>query len=460
MTSLLTILLMACCGLAAPVSRVLAYHGFQEQATEELLAHPEVKGALRAIDAWIEGVRIYDRIPGVSVGIVLDQELIWHNGYGYSNLEELRPADATTLYSICSMSKMFTSIGVMQLRDANDLTLRDPVSDHLDWFDISQQYEASGPITIEGLLTHTSGLPVEAAFPYWNGPDFPFPTRPQMIEALKTQSTLYPSRHRYEYSNLGFAIAGEIVRERSGQEYQAYMKANILDPLGLSSTRTYYPEELRGDELAIGYTGMGRSGIREPVNPFFAQGITPAVGFTSSVVDLASFASWQFRLLENGGNEVLNAQTLREMHRPHWVEPDADWMYGLGFEISRSGGMTVVGHGGGCPGYKTNFAMSPKDKTAAVVMTNVFDGPAQRVAHAILKTITSAVNEAKTPSNDTIPKFSMYEGNSNLFWAERFLQFHGPRGTGAEGDWWRAVNLIVPDGGTSNNRLVVFVRYQ
>jgi CubicO group peptidase (beta-lactamase class C family) len=299
----------------------------------------------------------------------------------------------------------------MQLRDAGKLTLRDPVGDHLDWFTITQAYDDSGPITIESLLTHSSGLPREADFPYWGGPGFPFPTRQQMIEKLKTQSTLYPAQRQYQYSNLALSLAGEIVQERSGQEYQAYVKANILDPLGLGNTRPYYPEELRGEELAIGYTGMGRSGTREPVNPFFTRGITPAAGFTSSVNDLGSFASWQFRLLEAGGSEVLDANTLREMHRIHWLDGDQGWQYGLGFEIWKVGDNTVVGHGGGCPGYITNFLMTAKEEIAVVALTNAGDGPAQRLAQNVLQTISPALKEAKTASDGTMPNFSMYEGN-------------------------------------------------
>jgi len=299
----------------------------------------------------------------------------------------------------------------MQLRDAGKLTLRDSVGDHLDWFNIRQSYDDSGPITIESLLTHSSGLPREADFPYWGGPDFPFPTREQMIEKLKTQSTLYPAQRQYQYSNLALSLAGEIVQVRSGQDYQAYVKANILDPLGLKSTRPYYPEKMRGEDLAIGYTGMDRSGTREAVEPFFTRGITPAAGFTSSVNDLGNFASWQFRLLEEGGSEVLDANTLREMHRIHWLDADHGWQYGLGFEIWKVGDITVVGHGGGCPGYITNILMTTKEEIAVIALTNAGDGPAQRLAQNVLKTISPALKKAQTQSVETMPDFSMYEGS-------------------------------------------------
>lgn len=378
---------------------------------EELLSHPEVMGALAVIDAWVDGRQMFERIPGISIGIVHDQDLLWASGYGYANLETERPADADTLYSICSISKLFTAIGIMQLRDENKLRLRDSVSDHLDWFDITQAHEGSGPVTIEGLMTHSSGLPRESDFPYWIGPDFPFPTREEMIERLDSQQTLYPSQHYFQYSNLGWSLAGEIVQERSGQEYDEYVQEHILDPLDLGSTRTYYPEDMRGEQLAVGYTGLHRDLSRDPVKPFFTRGITAAAGFTSSVNDLASFASWQFRLLDNGGEEVLAANTLREMHRVHWVDPDWKTTWGLGFSVRRADDTTYVSHGGGCPGYITSFTMVPKQKIAAVVLTNAGDGPAGSIAVNILNTIGAALEKAGTPSEDEIPDFSKFEGN-------------------------------------------------
>ena len=175
-----------------------------------------------------------------------------------------------------------------------------------------------------------------------------------------------------------------------GVQIYDYIKGQILEPLGLSNTRTYYPVEMRGDQLAIGYTGMHRSGKREPVEPFFTRGITAAAGFTSSVNDLASFASWKFRLLENGGKEVLSANTLREMHRVHWVDPDWETTWGIGFGIRRVEDTTLIGHGGGCPGYITGFLMVPKYKIAAIVLTNAGDGPAGMIAQNMLKTIGTA----------------------------------------------------------------------
>ena len=395
-------------------SFAMAANDAEELTPKQVLSHPEVQGALSAIDAWIDGVRLFDRVPGISAGIVFDQEVLWSRGYGYSNLDTERPADADTIYSICSISKLFTSIGIMQLRDQGELRLSDPIGSHLEWFDIQETFADGGPATIESLLTHSSGLPRESNFPYWNGPEFPFPTRDEMIARLGSQETLYPAQRHFQYSNLALSLAGEIVQARSGQEYQDYVDQKILTPLGLHDTRPYYPEELLGEQMALGYTGIDRRREREPVEPFFSRGITAAAGFTSTVNDLASFASWQFRLLESGESEVLAANTLREMHRVHWVDPDWETTWGVGFSVRRVDDMTVVGHGGGCPGYITQFAMVPDKKLAAIILTNAGDGPAGSVAINVLKTMVKALAAASKPAQDELPDYSRYEGNFEM----------------------------------------------
>lgn len=377
----------------------------------QLRDHPEIKGALKVIEAAFAGAHHYDQVPGMSAGIVYDQELVWTASYGYSNLETKQPAQADTIYSVCSISKLFTSIGLLQQRDAGALTLRDPVGKHLDWFTIEQTHPDRGPIDLRSLITHSSGLPRESDFPYWNAPDFPFPTNEALVERLAEQKTLYPPHELFQYSNLALSLAGEVVAAASGQAFDEYVSEHILRPLALGDTRPFYPENLRGKQLAVGYTGIHHDLKRHPVDPFFTRGVTAAAGFTSTVNDLARFASWQFRLLSNGGSEVLDSNTLREMHRVHWVDPDWKVTWGLGFAVRKVDDMTVVGHGGGCPGYITNFSMVPKHKVAVIVLTNAGDGPAGKLANFALKTLVPAVRSAATPAEDKPADLSMYEGN-------------------------------------------------
>jgi CubicO group peptidase (beta-lactamase class C family) len=353
-----------------------------------------VKDALNLIEVWIESQLAYDQIPGISMGIVYDQNLIWSKGFGVTDLEKNTPAAPNTIYSICSISKLFTSIAVMQLRDKKLLRLDDPVSKHLPWFKIEQLYPDGPPITIEALLTHSSGLPRESDFTYWNYPDYQFPTREEMIEKLKYQKTLYPADEHYQYSNLGLTLAGEIVLQVSGKNYEEYIEENIIQPLGLTDTRTCLPEELYGGRLATGYSATTREG-RRIKQPFFrCNAITPAAGFSSTVEDLARFAEWQLRLLEKGGTEILSANTLREMQRVHWLEPDWKTTRGLGFGVYRKGDINFVGHMGSCPGYGTALMIHPKTKIATIFMANALNVGTEHFSQTTYKIISPSIEAA------------------------------------------------------------------
>ena len=329
---------------------------------------PRFEQAVDLFEAWLDAKMDYEKIPSVSVGLVHDQDLVWAKGYGYAHPDAGVAATPSTMYSICSISKLFTSIGVMQQRDEGKLRLDDSVSDLLPWYDLDQAYGDGPAVSVAGILTHSSGLPRESAHPYWTGPDFPFPTREEIIEGLAGQETLYPGRRYFQYSNLGMALAGQLVEQASGMSYDDYIRSRILDPLGMADTYTDIPAEHKGDRFATGYTRLARNGQRGEATFFQARGIAPAAGFASTVEDLARLASWQFRLLEDGGTEVIDVNTLREMHRVHWVDPDFETMWGLGFAVSQRDDQRTVGHGGSCPGFRTTLQLIPAKKLAGVVM--------------------------------------------------------------------------------------------
>jgi CubicO group peptidase (beta-lactamase class C family) len=378
---------------------------------------PRVTSALGLLEAWADAKAAYEDIPGVSMAVVHDQQVLWAKGFGYADRERKAKASPETIYSICSISKLFTSIGVMQLRDAGKLQLDDPVVKHLPWFDIQQSYPDAPPITVRGLLTHSAGLPRETDHPYWTYPAFEFPTREEVIEGVSNQKTLYPEGLYFQYSNLGLTLAGEVVAELSGRPYAEYARRNILDPLGLSDTSPEIPEEHRGGRFAMGYGGKRREGERETLNFFQVRGIAPAAGYASTVLDLAKFASWQFRLLEKGDREVIDASTLREMQRVQWMDPDWETSRGLGFSVSRHDDTTFVGHGGGCPGFRSHLLLQTEEKFAAIVMTNAIDADANAftrtayeiVAPAIVEAVESP-EKAKAP-DDAIHKYTgTYQG--------------------------------------------------
>jgi len=355
-----------------------------------------VVSALELARTWLEAQRAYDQIPGVSAAIVVDQQVLWSGGFGQADLASGRAASADTIYSICSISKLFTSVAVMQQRDAGRLRLDDPVTQHLPWFTLKHA-EGEGAVTIEGLLTHASGLPRESDYPYWSAPDFAFPTHEQIVARVSQQNALYTPETHFQYSNLGLTLAGEIVAATSGLPYGDYARTRILEPLGLTTTTPEMPENQRSGRLATGYSALDRQARRLPVPFFKANGIAPAAGYASTVGDLGKFASWQFRLLAGGGTELLKATTLREMQRVHWVESDFETTWGLGFMVWRSDSKVFVGHGGSCPGYRTALLEMPEEKVATVFMANangVDSGKwAQRLYDIVGPAIRAAIKE-------------------------------------------------------------------
>ena len=395
----------------------------QKAEPSDLGNDPRIKDALGLLEVWVDARLAYQHLPGISMAVVYDQELLWSHGFGVSDLETKKPTTPQTIYSICSISKLFTSIGVMQLYDEGKLRLDDQLADLIPWFNIEEAHKGSGPITVRGILSHASGLPRESDFPYWTGPEFQFPSREQIKARLSAQSTLYPAEQYFQYSNLGLTLAGELIPELSGQSYGEYVKARILDPLELRDTTPEMPANQQGKRLATVYGALTRQGTR-PKMPFFqARGIAPAAGYASTVEDLAKFASWQFRLLESGGEEVLKASTLHEMQRVQWIDPD--WKEGtsrgLGFWVQRQDNKNFVGHGGSCPGYRSELRLNPDDKVAVVFMANATAIDPTLFTRQAHKMVGSAITDAtenpgKGKSDD--PILNKYTGLYRGDWGE------------------------------------------
>lgn len=358
----------------------------------------DYRESLRMINVWMDAQKDFDKLQGVSVSIVKDQNIIFKKGFGYSNPETGGSSDPATIYSICSISKLFTSVAIMQLWEQGKIRLDDSIRAIIPSLGLTQKFSESGPITIRSLLTHSSGLSRESDFPYWT--EFKFPGDKEVTEKLKKQETLYPASTYLQYSNLGMTILGHVISTISGMPYEKYVEENILKPLRLANTRTYMPKEFWGKQLAIGYSSQYRDGKRKALAYFNANGITPAAGFSSTAEDLALFAAWQFRLLKNGGKEILKASTLREMQRVHWLDPDWKNSWGLGFIVYQVENITYVGHDGSCPGYQSSLQMNMKDKIGVVVMSNSQGNNLDKYSEGIFSVLQKA--KPGTPAHDSL----------------------------------------------------------
>ncbi len=378
--------------------------------------------AFHLIEVWLDAQADYENLPGLSAIVVEDQEVLWSGAVGYANPSAEVAASPSTIYSICSISKLFTAVAIMKLYDEGKLRLDDRIEELLPWYNLEQRYPGSGPITVRSLLTHSSGLPRESDYPYWSGPDFPFPDQAAVRAKLGEQETLYRASDLFQYSNLGLTLLGEIVEEVSGQKYEDYVRQHILAPLHLVDTRTTLPQPLYGTRLAIGHSAITRSGERHQVNLFQANGIAAAAGFSSTVEDLGKFASWQLRLLEGDAKEVLLPSTLDYMQRIHWTNPDGDLTWGLGFEVYKnSAGDMIASHGGSCPGYRSSLAVNPSKKRATAVMINASGTNPGKYARGMTQIMSKVETTADKP--DTLADLSDYVGyySAQPWWSERYI---------------------------------------
>ena len=306
--------------------------------------------AYQLIEYWLDAQKDYEKIPGLTAIITDKNETRWVGSYGLA--DGVNPMNVESTFSICSISKLFTSVALMQLVEDGKLNLDDRIQDVLPSFDINNDFDDAPNLTLKSILSHSSGLPRESNHPYWSWPDFPFPTKESVLNELKNQKMLYPPSQYYQYSNLGLSLLGFLVEEVSGQSFDDYVNKNILIPLEMSSTKTYMSSDEYGKVLSLGYSSLNRNIEREKVNFFNADGIAAAAGFTSNVLDLAKFARWQLNLLSSFEKNILLPETLKNMHEVHWDDDLSSVTRGLGFGVYNLDGGTCVGHGGSCPGYR------------------------------------------------------------------------------------------------------------
>ena len=368
-----------------------------------ILDNPEISANIRLFEKWVESQMEYYNLPGLSMGIVYDQTLVWKKGFGYADVEKKVPMTPGTIFRLASITKLFTSTAIMQLRDAGKLRLDDPIEKHLPWFKIKNRFPDEPPITIWQILTHTSGLPREAAFPYWT--DHKFPTMEQIRKALPNQETIFPPETKWKYSNLAMALLGEIVVAVSGEKYDHCIVNHILKPLAMNNTSVFLTDE-QLKTLATGY-GIRLPDGRREVMPFTdSKGLTPAANMSSNIEDMAKFIMLQFRESNTvSEKQILKGGTLREMHRVHWLRPNWKSGWGLGFSIRQYGSRTLVGHGGWVGGYRSQIYFCPDEKIGVVVFSNAEDGSPSKFARKIFDMIVPAILKAVKPAAEK-PEFN------------------------------------------------------
>ncbi|OKK02309.1 serine hydrolase [Streptomyces sp. CB03234] len=327
-------------------------------STERALLH-------RVATAQAEG-----RTPSFVGAVARDGRLLWEGG---RSCVDGHVPDADTQYRIGSITKPFTAVLVMRLRDEGLLDLGDPLEKHLPGTGV-------GDVTIAQLLGHSAGLAAESPSPWWERT--PGMLRPELADVLGERPLLHPAGRRHHYSNTGYTLLGSLIEAVRGVTWEEALTAEILEPLGLgrTSTRPVAP-------YAGGWAVHPWADVMMP-EPAEDLGLMASAGqLWSTASDLCRFASF----LAEGDERVLSAETLREMRTPA-VPPEAgDWngCYGLGLQLVRAGERTLVGHGGSLPGFLAGLWVSVEDGVAAVALANATSGPMPGVVAAELVRIVA-----------------------------------------------------------------------
>lgn len=329
-----------------------------------------LKEALNLLDVWTANRVLSRGLPGLSIGVVVGDRLVWARGYGYADLEKKIPATPQTLYGIRSMTKTFTAVAILQLRDAGKLQLDDPLANHLSQIQIQKHSSRTPNITIRELLTHTSGLQLDPPGTIWTNGTYSTET-----DLTRPLLQIYEPDTRWYYSNLGFALLGQAVAAEAHQPWHTYIQEHILTPLGMTKTRAV---PRRGEPgLAVVYVRASPGGPPVPADPAVQwpgapTAIDGAGAIASNVEDLAKYAAFHLAEGSNGDSPVLSGRTLREMHRPHWLLPDWQESWGLGVHVRRVNGYVRIGHDGG-GGYAADLTFIPGLKLGVIVLTNSED---------------------------------------------------------------------------------------
>lgn len=372
--------------------------------------HPELKAALNLIAARLETRREEENIPGLSAGVVLDQDLIWQTGLGYANLETQTPAGADTIYRMASISKLFNATLLMILRDEGRLQLDDPIEKYLPAFRIRSPFSDARPATFRQIVAHAAGLPREGFHSGWT--TMKMPSIEEVLENLSLSEMALPSMTEPKYSNLGIAVLGHTLSVIAGRRFEDCIHDYILQPLGMTSSG-YDPEKIDEQRRAVGYYPDADG--RYQIAPYVDRGaFRPGGGLYSTINDLARFAALQFRVGPAGGAQILSSSTLREMHSPVSISPDFQTIFGLGWIIRPIAGHKTVGHSGGLPGFSTNMTLVPALRLGAIVFTNQSTLPdtiTQSMLELLIPIVERAAERSRPkPTPEQLEQWHIYTG--------------------------------------------------
>jgi serine beta-lactamase-like protein LACTB, mitochondrial len=298
-----------------------------------------------------------ERIPGISVAIVLDNELKWSRGFGFADLENRVAATSQTVFRIASVSKPITATAAMQLYQRGKLDLDVPIQRYVPGFP-----EKPWPITARHLLEHTSGI--RHYKPEEDVSRRRYQSLTEALEPFKNDPLLFETGTTFRYTSYGFVLLGAVIEGASAMTYPEYVGANIVKPCGMNSTRPDDPDAI----IANRAHGYRRDASGALVNSTWVDQSNklPAGGWLSTVEDLGRFAA----AIQNG--TLLEPKTKAEMWTRVRTKDGREMDYSKGWMTRREGDrIAAAGHGGNQQGTTAVLNIDPRRNLATMILMNL-----------------------------------------------------------------------------------------
>ncbi len=336
----------------------------------------------RQIDLMAADALLKFKVAGAAIAVVKDGKVVHSRGYGFADINTKKPINENTNFQIASNTKAFTTTAIAILEEEGKLKWTDKVKDHIPEFKMYNDYVTEN-FSILDLLTHRSGLGLGVGdlmlFP--DGSNFAIKDVVTSFQYFKPVSAF---RTQFDYDNLLYIVAGEVIARASGMSYELFVQKRIIEPLQMNHS---FVGSLLKDKSDLASPHSSESGTIKSIDAYDIGLVSAAGGIYSNVADMAK---WMMVRLNNGkygsnlNQSLFSPENHYEMWRVHTVEktyPNPRYNshftgYGLGWELTDVKGNLEVSHTGGLPGMLSIVMMYPDLNLGIVVLTNTESGGA------------------------------------------------------------------------------------
>jgi len=298
--------------------------------------------------------------PGASVIVVKDGKLVFRKGYGMANLELGVPVEPDMVFRLGSVTKQFTAVAILMLAEQGKLSLDDDITKFLPDYPAKTQR-----ITVERLLTHTSGIKSYTSLPEWLAMWRKDTELNELIGLFKDKPADFAPGERWSYNNSAYVLLGAIIEKASGQSYQDFIEKNIFQRLGM--THSFYDDTARVIPRRVNGYSKSKDGYNNA--PYLSMTQPHAAGALVSSVD--DLALWDAALYTD---KLVKQETLKRAWTPAKLASGKLTHYGFGWALNSYQGHTMIEHGGGINGFSTYALRMPDDRVFVAVLTNKDSG--------------------------------------------------------------------------------------